>query len=107
MKKYLQNNFQLDKPWVTDIIKEKFKKKEELYDKLKGRRDAKLFAEFKGTKNEFVKLYKEARAKFEADTLLKVNKFGSNGKMNYIINLIIIFQDNKTIPNDKQISRTE
>lgn len=108
MKKYLQNYYQMDKPWVTDIIREKFKKKEELYDKLKGRQDAKLFAEFKLTKNEFAKLYKEARTKFEEGTLSKVIKFSSIGIINY--NIIIfssfIFRIIKQYQTKIQMSRT-
>lgn len=58
------NQYPLDKPWVTDEIKEEAKKKEEIENKLKGNKDDKLFAEFKIQRDKFVNLYEAARLEY-------------------------------------------
>lgn len=59
-----QNQYELDKPWVTDEIKAEHKKKEDLQNKLKGRKDDKLFEEFKVQREKFVKLYDAAKDEY-------------------------------------------
>lgn len=58
------NQYPLDKPWVTEEIREEHKKKEDIENRLKGNKDDKLFAEFKVQRDKFVKMYETARLEF-------------------------------------------
>lgn len=62
----LQNQYELDKPWVNEEIKAAHAKKVELQEKLKGVKDDKLFEEFKVQREEFVKLYDAAKIDYES-----------------------------------------
>lgn len=59
-----REEYPLDKPWVTEEIKEEHNKKVELADRLKGHKDDVLFAQFKEQRDKFVKMYDAARLEF-------------------------------------------
>lgn len=69
-----QNQYELDKPWVTEEIKAEHKKKEDLQNKLKGHKDDKLFEEFKVQREKFVKLYDAAKVEYESKNTEKADK---------------------------------
>lgn len=58
------NKYDINKPWVTDEIKEIFEKKVELENKLKGNKNDQLFAEFKVQRDKFVKIYEASHLEF-------------------------------------------
>lgn len=58
------NKYDINKPWVTDEIKEIFEKKVELENKLKGNKNDQLFAEFKLQRDKFVKMYERSHLEF-------------------------------------------
>ncbi|XP_055374821.1 DNA-binding protein K10-like [Condylostylus longicornis] len=75
--KEIINQYSLDKPWVTDEIKAEAKIKEEIESKLKGKKDDKLFAEFKVQRDKFVAMY-EAAKKEHMDKKKKQQKVSNN-----------------------------
>lgn len=58
------NKYDINKPWVTDEIREIFNKKVELENKLKGNKNDQLFAEFKNQRDKFVKMYEARHLEF-------------------------------------------
>ncbi|XP_055716789.1 DNA-binding protein K10-like [Phlebotomus papatasi] len=59
-----QNQYSLDKPWVTQEIKDQHQKKLDLQNQLKGNRNDELFAKFKSERDKFVALYDAAKAEY-------------------------------------------
>ncbi|KAL9881101.1 LOW QUALITY PROTEIN: female sterile (1) K10 [Glossina fuscipes fuscipes] len=62
--KNLINQYPIDKPWVTDSIRDEYNKKIDLEDRLKGNKDDELFAQFKVQRDKFVGLYETAREEY-------------------------------------------
>lgn len=62
--KRTENPYSLEKPWITDEIREAHDKKDELAEGLKGKKDDALFAEFKAQRDKFVNLYEAARLEY-------------------------------------------
>lgn len=60
-----QNQYSLDKPWVTDEIKAEHDKKEQMLEQLKCNKNDQLFAEFKQQRDLFVLKYDEAKKAYE------------------------------------------
>lgn len=58
------NKYDINKPWVTDEIRQCFEKKVELENKLKGNKNDQLFAEFKVQRDKFVKMYEASHLEF-------------------------------------------
>lgn len=58
------NKYDINKPWVTDEIRQVFEKKVELENKLKGNKNDQLFAEFKVQRDKFVKMYEASHLEF-------------------------------------------
>uniref|UniRef100_A0A0K8TKG3 Putative histone-lysine n-methyltransferase setd1b n=1 Tax=Tabanus bromius TaxID=304241 RepID=A0A0K8TKG3_TABBR len=58
------NQYPIDKPWVNNEIRAEHKKKEEIENKLKGKKDDRLFAEFKIQRDKFVTMYEAARLEY-------------------------------------------
>lgn len=59
-----KEDYPLDKPWVTEEIKAEHQKKVDLAERLKGKKDDALFAQFKEQRDKFVKMYDAARLEF-------------------------------------------
>ncbi|XP_058447421.1 DNA-binding protein K10-like [Malaya genurostris] len=59
-----REEYPLDKPWVTQEIKDEHDKKVELAERLKGHKDDALFGQFKEQRDKFVKMYDAARLEF-------------------------------------------
>lgn len=72
--KEIISQYPLDKPWVTDEIREEHTKKEEIENKLKGKKNDELFAAFKVQRDKFVALYEAARIKHLGETKSKDNE---------------------------------
>lgn len=72
--KEIINQYPLDKPWVTDDIRQEHTKKEEIENKLKGKKNDELFAAFKVQRDKFVAMYEAARIKHLEDTKVKDNE---------------------------------
>lgn len=70
--KEIINQYPLDKPWVTDEIRQEHTKKEDIENKLKGKKNDELFAAFKVQRDKFVALYEAARNKHLEDAKSKV-----------------------------------
>lgn len=72
--KEIINQYPLDKPWVTEEIRQEHAKKEEIENKLKGKKNDELFAAFKIQRDKFVALYETARNKHLEETKSKDNE---------------------------------
>lgn len=82
-----KEEYPLDKPWVTEEMKAEHEKKCELAERLKGRKDDALFAQFKEQRDKFVKMYDAARLEFigkhpeqDVDKILTESVAGKNAK---------------------------
>lgn len=71
-QKKQQPAYPLDAPFVTVEIKAEHDKKEEILQRLKGKKDDQLFAEFKQQRDLFVKMYDEAKKVYEEANKEKV-----------------------------------
>lgn len=71
--KHQPPQYPLDKPWVTEEMKEVHAKKTDLENRLKGVRNDELFAEFKKQRDIFVKLYDEAKLEYIGKNKKEVN----------------------------------
>ncbi|XP_055846364.1 DNA-binding protein K10 [Episyrphus balteatus] len=72
--KEIINQYPLDKPWVTEEIRQEHNKKENIENRLKGKKNDELFAAFKVQRDKFVALYEAARTKHLEDTKSKDNE---------------------------------
>ncbi|XP_058822711.1 DNA-binding protein K10-like [Topomyia yanbarensis] len=59
-----REEYPLDKPWVTQEIRDEHEKKVELAERLKGHKDDALFGQFKEQRDKFVTMYDAARLEF-------------------------------------------
>lgn len=62
--KTLMNQYPIDKPWVTESIRNEYNKKMDLEERLKGNKDDNLFAQFKVQRDKFVSIYELARDEY-------------------------------------------
>lgn len=63
VNKYQGQQYPLDKPWVTEEIKALHVKKLDLENRLKGKKDDKLFDEYKTVTHTFIQMYNSAKEK--------------------------------------------
>ncbi|XP_034672141.1 DNA-binding protein K10 [Drosophila subobscura] len=62
--KNMVNQYPLDKPWVTEQIRGEHDKKVNIENRLKGKKDDALFAQFKVQRDKFVAQYEAARENY-------------------------------------------